>query len=335
MTQLTIRKPDDMHLHLRQGEMLKSVLPATTEQFARAVIMPNTLPPVLTPADVLRYRSEIKDALPAQSDFEPLMTFKIVPSTTPEMILELKKVGVVAGKLYPEGVTTNSEDGVSDIKALYPVYQAMAEANMVLCLHGEVPGVFCMDRESAFLDTLKLLATDFPTLKIVLEHATTADAIKAVKALGPNVAASLTVHHLAITLDDVVGDKINPHNFCKPIAKRPKDRETLLKAATSGSAKFFLGTDSAPHTVESKECACGAAGVFTAPVVLPVLAELFESVNALAKLEGFVSGHGAEFYGLDLNSATIKLVKKPWVVQVTYGGVVPFMAGKTLEWQIV
>lgn len=332
MTELTLRKIDDMHLHLRQGAMLKSVLPYSAKQCARAVIMPNTLPPVLTPKDVTRYEKEINAA---GTGLEPLMTFKLVASTTPESILGLKKAGVVAGKLYPEGVTTNSEDGVSDFEAMYPVYQAMEKAGLVLCLHGEMPGAFCMDRESAFLETFKRITTDFPNLKIVLEHVTTQDAVEAVKKAGPNVGATITVHHMAITLDDVVGDKINPHNFCKPIAKRPDDRDALVAAATSGNAKFFLGTDSAPHTIESKECACGAAGVYTAPVVLPVLADIFEANQALDHLEAFTSINGATFYGLPLNEETITLHKKSWDVASSYDGVVPFMAGKTLAWQVV
>jgi dihydroorotase len=335
MNDITIRCIDDFHVHLRQGDMLAHVLPYTAEQCARALVMPNTTPPILTPEDVANYRKEIEASLPEHSSFTPLMTFKIVPSTTPEMVRELKKAGVVAGKLYPEGVTTNSEDGVKDLSQLYPVYTAMEQEGLVLCLHGEVPGVFSMDRESAFLSTLRQLAKDFPKLKIVLEHATTAEAVETVAELPDNVAATLTVHHLRITLDDVIGDKINPHHFCKPIAKRPEDRSALVKAATSGNPKFFLGTDSAPHSVESKECCCGAAGVYTAPVMLPVLAELFDEMGALDKLEDFTSTFGANHYGLPYNTGTIHLTKKPWIVPEQYDGVVPFMAGKTLQWRIL
>lgn len=314
--------------------MLKQVLPHTATCCARALVMPNTVPPVATADDVKRYRLEITKALPKKSDFAPLMTFKILPGTTPAQIVELKKAGVVAGKLYPEGVTTNSEDGVKDIQALYPVFSAMQNENLVFCLHGEVPNCFCLDREEAFLVTLEKLAADFPKLKIVLEHATTAAAVKMVKRLPDHVAATLTVHHLMITLDDVVGDKINPHHFCKPIAKKPTDRSALVQAATSGNPKFFLGTDSAPHTVESKECCCGAAGVYTAPVMLPVLAELFEKENALDKLEAFCSRFGANFYGLPLNQTSLKLKKEAWKVPDQFGDVVPFMAGQTLLWQL-
>jgi dihydroorotase len=333
-TTLTLRSVDDFHVHLRQGDMLTQVLPYTALHCARALVMPNTTPPILTAEDLLNYQKEIEAAIPKGSAFKPLMTFKVVPGTTPAQVKELKAAGAVAGKLYPEGVTTNSEDGVSDFKALYPVYEAMQKEGLVLCLHGEVPGVFSLDRESAFLSTLHQLAKDFPDLRIVLEHATTAEAIAMVESLPANVAATLTVHHLRITLDDVIGDKINPHHFCKPIAKRPEDRSALVKAATSGNPKFFLGTDSAPHSVESKECACGAAGVYTAPVMLPVLAELFEEMGALEKLEAFTSEFGAKFYGLPLNETHLTLIKKPWTVEATYNGVVPFMAGKELQWHV-
>jgi dihydroorotase len=262
------------------------------------------------------------------------MTFRVMPTTTPAMVKDHKRVGATAGKLYPEGVTTNSEGGVKDLQSLYPVYKAMQEEGLVLCLHGEVPGVFSLDRETAFLETLRTLAKDFPKLKIVLEHATTADAIDTVVKLPANVAATITAHHLRITLDDVIGDKLNPHAFCKPIAKRPLDRDALVKAATSGNPKFFLGSDSAPHPVETKECACGAAGVYTAPVLLPVLAETFEEAGHLDKLESFTSRFGAEFYGLPLNDQYIELQRESWTVENQYGGVVPFMAGHKFNWKL-
>lgn len=334
MDSLTLRKPDDFHLHLRQGEMLKNVLPHTVAQCARAIIMPNLTPPVLTAEDLKKYRQEIESALTGKA-FTPLMTFKIVSSTTPEMVKELKIAGASAGKMYPEGVTTNSEDGVSDFPALYPVFAEMEKQGLVLCLHGEMPGEFCLDRESAFLDVLKDIADHFPTLKIVLEHITTADAVDAVESLPEQVAATITVHHLALTLDDVIGDKIQPHHFCKPIAKRPEDRQALLLAATGGSSKYFLGTDSAPHLKENKECAEGCAGVYTAPVMLPILAELFEETGALDMLENFTSRYGAEFYGLPLNEEKVQLTKKSWKVPDQYEGVVPFRAGEMLNWSVV
>lgn len=333
MQKLRIRKIDDMHVHLRQGDLLKSVLEHTARQCARALVMPNTMPPVLNAQDLVNYRRSILE-LCKGADFEPLMTFKITPSTTPEEVVALKEAGAVAGKLYPDGVTTNSQGGVTDFKALYPVYEAMQNASLVLCLHGEMPGAFSLDRESLFLSVLKDIAHAFPKLKIVLEHATTADAVACVRSLPDNVAASLTAHHLYLTLDDVIGDRLNPHAFCKPVAKRPSDREALVEAALSGESKFFLGSDSAPHMIADKECACGAAGVYTAPVLLPVLCELFESLGGLDKLEAFTSVHGARFYGLPLTSKTIELEVNPWTVDDAYGGVKPFFAGKELRWQV-
>ncbi len=331
---LTIRKIDDMHVHLRQGEMLQSVLPFTMSQCARALVMPNTMPPIVNVEDVVNYRKAILEAQRGRHEFEPLMTFKVVPSTSPEEVRALKQAGAIAGKLYPEGVTTNSDDGVGDFDALYPVYEEMEKEGLVLCLHGEMPGVFSLDREHAFLDVLIKIAKDFPSLKIVLEHATTASAISTVKDLPENVACTLTVHHMYITLDDLIGDKLNPHVFCKPIAKRPEDRDAVLDAALSGNPKFFFGSDSAPHTIASKECACGAAGVYSAPILLPALCQLFERNDALERLQPFTSEFGANFYGLPLNTRMIELSKKRWTVPDQYDGVRPFLAGSQLDWQL-
>ncbi len=334
MQQLTIKKANDMHVHLRQGDMLLNVLPHTVQQCATALVMPNTMPPILTAEDVSNYRKSINSLLKAQSGFTPLMTFKIAPNTSPEEISKLKEEGAVAGKLYPDGVTTNSEGGVTDFKALYPVYAAMQKQNLVLCLHGEMPGVFSLDRETRFLSVLQDIAKEFPQLKIVLEHATTADAINCVRELPDNVASTLTVHHLYLTLDDVIGDKLNPHHFCKPIAKRPEDRDALVAAALSGNPKFFLGSDSAPHSVEAKECACGAAGVYTAPVLLPALCDLFEKHGKLEQLESFTSGFAAKFYGLSTDTSTVTLLKESWTVPDQYQGVKPFLAGSTIGWKL-
>lgn len=323
-----------MHVHLRQGDMLHQVLSHTALQCERALVMPNTLPPILTAIDLVKYRESIIDALAGVDGFTPLMTFKIVPGTTPDEIHSLKMNGAIAGKLYPDGVTTNSEGGVTDFKALYPVYKAMQDDGLVLCLHGEMPGAFSLDRETLFLDVLRTIAADFPGLKVVLEHATTGDAIRCVSELPGNVAASLTVHHLYLTLDDIVGDRLNPHAFCKPIAKRPEDRDMLVQAATSGNPKFFLGSDSAPHPIPSKECACGAAGVYTAPVLLPALMELFERNNKLDRLEAFTSEFGAKFYGLPLNKNMITLTEESWIVPDEYHGVKPFLSGSTLNWKV-
>jgi dihydroorotase len=333
LKELHIKKVNDMHVHLRQDDMLANVLPHTVHQCANALVMPNTLPPILTADDLKNYRSSILNLLNGTENFMPLMTFKVTPTTTVEEVSRLKAQGAVAGKLYPDGVTTNSQGGVTDFKALYPVYGAMQNEGLVLCLHGEMPGVFSLDRETSFLVVLKNIAADFPKLKIVLEHATTADAINCVLKLPENVAATLTVHHLYFTLDDVIGDRLNPHAFCKPIAKRPEDRDALVAAALSGNPKFFLGSDSAPHSIAAKECACGAAGVYTAPVLLPALCDLFERHDKLGYLERFTSEFAAKFYNLPIHSTTVKLIRDAWIVPSEYHGVKPFWAGQTLNWQ--
>ena len=338
MTSFRIRQPDDFHLHLRTGEMLAAVLPATCQTFARALVMPNTSPPILD-ADILRrYRSEIKAA--GRPDFEPLMTIKITDETDYKTVVEASKAGAIAGKLYPRGVTTNSADGVEDIAKLDQVFDAMATTGMVLCVHGEAPDAFCLDREESFLrDQLSQVVSGFPTLHVVVEHISTASAVRWVqdcraRGAGSTVAATITAHHLVLTLDDVVGDTLAPHNFCKPLAKRPEDRSALIVAATSGDPGFFLGTDSAPHPRQAKECAAGCAGVFTAPVVMPVLAQVFEAADALDRLEQFTSVSGARFYGLPLNEGTLELQRLPHIVPQDHHGVVPFLAGRQLEWSV-
>lgn len=333
---MRIRKIDDMHVHLRQGEMLESVLPYTAMQCERALVMPNLTPPILNANDVINYRQQIMEVLSKSKGkfFAPLMTFKIVPSTSAAEIDGLKQAGTIAGKLYPDGVTTNSDGGVSDFKALFPVYKAMEESGLVLCLHGEMPHAFSLDRESEFLSVLKDIALNFPKLRIVLEHATTKDAIDCVKTLPANVACSLTVHHMYLTLDDIIGDRLNPHAFCKPVAKRPTDRLAIIDAALSGNPKFFLGSDSAPHAVSQKENACGAAGVYTAPVLVPALCQIFEDYGTISKLEAFTSQFAAEFYNLPLNQHSIEIAKEPWTVPETCGTVKPFLAGQTLNWQV-
>ena len=337
MTQkiICIRKGDDMHCHLRRGEILGKVVGFTRDCFSRAVIMPNTNPPILTANDVRQYRNEIK--MYCNSLFEPLMTIQLTEATTPAMIAEAKEAGAVAAKLYPRGVTTNSESGVSDFKKIHPALAEMQRLNMLLLVHGESPDpeIFCLDREATFLHTLSDIVGGFPKLKIVLEHITTEKAFVWILSMPRHVAATITVHHLLLTLDDVVGGFISPHNFCKPIAKRPEDRRALLEAATSGSTKFFYGGDSAPHLKEKKECSHGCAGVFKAPVALCLLAQIFETNLALHKLEDFVATFGAEFYGLPYNTETIALQRKKWVVPDEYEGIVPFMAGEELRWQVV
>jgi dihydroorotase len=344
---VTLRRPDDFHLHLRDGDLLAAVLPSSSAVFGRGLVMPNIEPPVLTGDDAERYRKQVVGARPATDAerFEPLMTIKIVASTTRRVVDEARAAGVVAGKLYPEGVTTNSADGVRDVMALGEVFQAMSVAGMVLCLHGETPDTFCLDREGRFVDeVLPYLAGTFPDLRIVLEHVSTAAAVAWIRAQPAStgrrtgrrtgVAATVTVHHLLLTLDDVVGGMLSPHHFCKPVAKRPEDRAAIVAAATSGDPRFFLGTDSAPHLRGAKECAQGCAGVFTAPVALPLLAELFDDRGVLDRLDDFCSGFGADFYGLPRNEGTVRLVREPWVVPDELAGIVPLRAGATLPWRV-
>ena len=333
--EFTMRMPDDFHLHLRNGAMLRAVLPHSARQFKRGLIMPNTVPAILCAWDMQKYEEEIAEAV-GDSGFKTLMAIQITESTTPEMVVEAKEVGAIAGKVYPHGMTHNSENGVKNYDALFPPLGAMQECGMLALFHGESPerGVFCLDREAAFLRILTRTASSFPRLKMVMEHVTTAEAVNHVRGLGNNVAATITVHHLCLTLDDVLGDKLEPHHFCKPVAKRQEDREALLRAATSGDPQCFLGTDSAPHLKGAKECASGCAGIFTAPVAIPLLFEIFEERDAVEKLEDFCSGFGADFYGIPRNKETITLVREPWTVPEICDGVVPFRAGKEMAWKV-
>lgn len=340
LKELTIRKPDDFHCHLRNGYMLDQVLPFTASVFGRAVIMPNTEPPILTDKDVFEYAENIIGQSLEQKlyQFEPLMTVQITESTTPEMVEKAHNARAVAGKVYPMGVTTNSENGVKDFGKLSNVFKKMEEIGMLLLLHGEKPDTFCLNREKEFLNILIKINKDFPDLKIVFEHITTRLSVEIVKEL-KNVAATITAHHLVLTLDDVVGNLLSPHNFCKPIPKFPKDRNALFEAATSGNPSFFFGSDSAPHWKEKKECSGGCAGIFSAPVAIPLLAEVFDKKGRLDKLENFVSTFGAVFYNLPLNKEKITLIKKDWIVPEKYRvneftDKVPFMAGKKLSWQV-
>jgi len=332
-TTLKILEGDDLHCHFRRGDIMKSVVGFTARQFKRATVMPNTDPPILTADDIIAYWQSLQTIAPL---LWPLMTIQINGDTTPNIVEMAKKHGAVAGKVYPQGVTTNSQNGVLDFKAIYPALEKMQEIGMLLLLHGESPDpeIFCLDRETAFFKTVWDIAKDFPNLKIVLEHITTADAVLFVNSLPENIAATITAHHLVLTLDDVVGNLISPHNFCKPIAKRRQDRDALRQAATSGWPKFFFGSDSAPHLKDKKECSHGCAGVFSAPVALQLLTQVFEEQGALDKLENFVSKFGAEFYGLPQSSETITLVKQDWKVPEECNGIVPFMAGQTLRWKV-
>jgi dihydroorotase len=308
---LTLRRPDDWHLHLRDGELLTAVLPATATAFARAIVMPNLAPPVTTVDQARAYRERILAALPPGTDFTPLMTCYLTDDTAPQTLREGCENGVfTAAKLYPAGATTNSAQGVTDIPRIYPLLETMERIDLPLLVHGEVVDsqVDIFDREAVFIDTvLRPIRHCFPGLKIVFEHLTTATGVAYVESQAENLGATLTPHHLMIHRNDLLVGGIRPHLYCLPIVKRAADRLALRKAATSGDPRFFLGTDSAPHLRSAKECACGCAGIFNAPVALACLAQVFEAEGALDRLEAFVSGHGAAFYGLPPNGGTITL----------------------------
>ena len=327
---LTFRCPDDFHVHLRQGaDCGNFARDALKAGFARVLVMPNILPPITTAAALSGYRREIEVAAPG---LKALMTFKVRPDLGRTVLESLKRAGAVAGKLYPEGVTTNSEDGVRRLEDAFPVFAIMEELDLVLCLHGEHPEAFSLDREAEFVKGIKTLRLAFPRLRIVLEHVSSREGLDAVLEDGPLTGATITTHHLLYTLDDMVGGKFDPHLFCKPLLKRPEDRSRLVEAALSGNPKFFFGSDSAPHTRENKEAALCSAGCYTMPVSLSLLIGLFEGKGAFEKFEPFVSRFGAEFYGLGHNQGTITFVKEPWTVSKLYHGVVPLKAGATLDW---
>lgn len=342
---ITLRRFDDMHCHFRLPPIMINVVPFTAQYAGRAVVMPNTRPrAIIAGDDVAWYRKQITDLVFGErkanpSFFEPLMTIEVRDSTTPGMIIEAKRAGAVAGKVYPLGVTTNSEEGLRDFfnRRISGTFQAMQDVGMLLLLHGELDEgrTLVTKREEAFLPTLYCLAERFPKLKIVMEHVSSEGAVSVVEKLGQNVAATITVHHLCLTLNDVVGNGVQPHNACNPMPKDFDDRDALIGAATSGNPKFFLGSDTAPHLREKKECAKGACGVFTAPVLPSVLTEVFEKAGKLDRLEDFTSRFGAEFYGLPLNKGSITLIKKEWVVPEQIGGIVPFRAGATFHWQLL
>ncbi len=340
--ELTIRRPDDWHLHLRDDATLASVLPYTSKVFGRAIVMPNLKPPVRNLADAAAYRERILAALPEGHAFEPLMTLYLTDVTTPDDIREAAASGfVVACKLYPAGATTNSDAGVTDIAGLDDVLATMAEVGMLLLVHGEVTHgeVDIFDREARFIEqVLTPIVARHPTLKVVLEHITTAEAVAFVRQAPPTVAATITAHHLLLNRNAIFEGGINPHHYCLPILKRERHRKALVDAATSGSARFFLGTDSAPHAVEAKESACGCAGMFTAPNALELYAEVFEAEGALDKLEGFASEFGPAFYGLPANEGTVTLVKGEQAIPASLpmgdSVVVPFRAGGTTSWTV-
>ncbi|KAF3335086.1 putative dihydroorotase [Carex littledalei] len=341
-TTIAITRPDDWHLHLRDGDLLQSVLPHSVRQFGRAIVMPNLKPPITTTAKALAYRESILKALPPDCDFNPLMTLYLTDNTSPEEIKVARNSGAVfAVKLYPAGATTNSQDGVTDIfgKCL-PVLEEMVKQEMPLLVHGEVtdPSVDTFDREKVFIETiLAPLVDKLPTLKIVMEHITTLDAVNFIKSCKTgNVAATVTPQHMLLNRNSLFQGGLQPHNYCLPILKRETHRRAIVEAVTSGSTKYFLGTDSAPHDKERKECSCGCAGIFSAPLALSLYAKVFEQAGALDKLEAFTSFNGPDFYGLPRNTCKVVLQKSSWKVPETYsyasGEIVPMFAGETLEW---
>lgn len=330
MKTLELPLPDDFHVHLRQGAPLENYAKTVAREFGRILVMPNTVPPISDAKSLADYRNRILSAAPGLG---LLMTFKLNASYSAEDLERLKLAGAVAGKYYPAGVTTNSEDGVSDFESVLPVVSEMERLGIALCVHGEEPNAFCLDREENFIRRVEFLAKEFPRLKIVFEHLSTRAAVEAVLRLPSNVAATITAHHLLHTLDDVVGGSLSPHHFCKPLPKRPEDREALRKAAFSGNPKFFFGSDSAPHEKGRKEGPCGAAGVYSAPVAIPLLIEIFKRNGALDRLPDFVGGFGADFYGIPRPEKRCVYVEKPWTVPENVDGAVPLFAGKTLKWQ--
>jgi len=343
---LTITRPDDWHLHLRDGDYLRAVLPDTAKRFGRAIVMPNLKPPVTTVALAQAYRQRILAALPAGMHFEPLMTLYLTDNTLPKEIIKSKQTlgdgcRVAAVKYYPAGATTNSDAGVTDLARCAAVLEAMQEAGLPLCVHGEVTdaAVDIFDRERVFLErVLAPLAAKYPRLKIVIEHITTREAAWFVANAPSNVAATITAHHLLLNRNALFAGGMRPHNYCLPVLKREQHREALVKAAISGSPKFFLGTDSAPHARHTKEADCGCAGCYTAHAGIELYAEAFEAAGALDKLEGFASHHGADFYGLPRNREQLTLVREAWRVpmDVGYGTdrLTPFRAGGEVQWRI-
>jgi len=342
MQQLTLTRPDDWHLHLRDGPYLDTTLRHSARQFGRAIVMPNLKPPVVTTAHAEAYRARILDALPSGAQFQPLMTLYLTDNTPPEEIRRAKHSGIIHGvKLYPAGATTNSDAGVTRLEHTYPALEVMQEAGLPLLVHGEVTdaGVDIFDRERLFIERqLAPLMERFPGLRIVFEHITSGESVDFVMAAPSHIAATITAHHLLLNRNDMLVGGIRPHHFCLPILKRETDRNALLRAATSGNPKFFLGTDSAPHPRAAKESACGCAGIYTAHAAVEFYAEAFEAAGALDKLEGFAAFYGADFYGLPRNSETITLIKQAWGIDASFpfgtDTVVPLRAGATLAWRM-
>ncbi len=342
MDSITLARPDDWHVHLRDGEPMASVVAATARQFARAIVMPNLKPPIVTAKDAKAYHSRIVKALPQGSDFQPLMTLYLTDNTAPGEIEKAAKAGLVkAVKYYPAGATTNSDSGVTDIRKCDAVFEAMAAAGLALLVHGEVtdPDVDVFDREAVFFDrVLGPLVKRFPKLKVVAEHITTHEAAAFVERAPQNVAATITPQHLLLNRNAIFAGGIRPHHYCLPVLKREQHRRALVKAATSGNPRFFLGTDTAPHARNTKETECGCAGLYTAHAALELYAEAFEAAGALDRLEAFASHFGADFHGLPRNKGTVTLERREWVVPGEYPfgmeTVVPLRAGQKLAWKL-
>ena len=339
---LTITRPDDWHLHVRDGEPLHTVVPHTAAQFGRAIIMPNLRPPVTTAEQALAYKARILAAVPAGVQFEPLMTLYLTDKLPPDEIARAQAAGVVAAKLYPAGATTNSDAGVTDLRNIYPTLEAMQRAGMPLLVHGEVtsPDIGLFDREAVFIDTQLIpLRRDFPELKIVFEHITTQEAAQYVASTDRFTAATLTAHHLLYNRNAIFTGGIRPHYYCLPVLKRETHRLALVQAAISGSPKFFLGTDSAPHPAQLKEHASGCAGCYTAHAAIELYAEAFDNAGALDKLEGFASFYGADFYGLARNAGTITLRRESWTPPESFAfgeaELKPLRSGEALPWRLV
>jgi dihydroorotase len=338
---LTLTRPDDWHLHLRDGAAMAAVLPATARQFARAIVMPNLKPPVTTAAAAQAYRERILAALPQGADFTPLMTLYLTDKLPPEEVARAKAAGVVAVKLYPAGATTNSDAGVTDIRNTYPTLEAMQRQGLLLLVHGEVTDgeIDIFDREAVFIErVMQPLRRDFPELKVVFEHITTQEAAQYVAQSSRFTAATITAHHLLYNRNALFTGGLRPHYYCLPVLKREVHRQALVQAAASGSAKFFLGTDSAPHAAALKENSVCGAGCYTAPAALELYAEAFEAADALDKLEAFASFHGPDFYGLPRNTGTVTLKREPWTLPETvpFGDAVlkPLRGGQTLNWKL-
>lgn len=338
---ITLIRPDDWHIHLRDGASLARTVTDAARQFARGIVMPNLVPPVTSAQHAIAYRERIRAAIPAGESFEPLMVLYLTDNTRADDIVAARAAGVVACKLYPAGATTNSDSGVTDIKNIYPVLEAMQKEGLHFLVHGEVTdtAIDIFDREKVFLDTvLTDVARRFPELKIVLEHITTADAAEFVKAAGPNIAATITAHHLLYNRNHMLAGGIKPHYYCLPILKRMSHQEALIAAATSGNPKFFLGTDSAPHARSKKEAACGCAGSYTAYSAIELYAEAFERAGALDKLEAFASHFGPDFYGIARNAETVTLRRESWQLPHSLPyldeTIIPLCAGETLNWKL-